>query len=58
MRQLLVSRPRVATPEMTRDGRLNLNIPTAIGAETQGRRYSGTAFLAMNWSSLVAVGPM
>jgi hypothetical protein len=26
--------------------------------ETQGRRYSGTAFLAMNWSSLVAVGPM
>jgi hypothetical protein len=26
--------------------------------ETQGRRYSGTAFLTMNWSSLVAVGPM
>jgi hypothetical protein len=28
------------------------------GFETQGRRYSGTAFLPMNWSSLVAVGPM
>jgi hypothetical protein len=26
--------------------------------ETQSRRYSGTAFLAMNCSSLVAVGPM
>jgi hypothetical protein len=26
--------------------------------ETQGRRYSGTAFWAMNWSSLEAVGPM
>ena len=26
--------------------------------ETRGRRYSGTALLAMNWSSVVAGGPM
>ena len=53
---------------MTRDARLDLNVPTAIGAardgqktesfETKGRHYSGTAFFAMNSSSLVAGGPM